>query len=293
MRQIERMAGATLIFGNDAEPPQPVDALQYLLEDIRAGALGTQSAREISGLRMSGGHIRLRAAEYDLAIALSGEGLPLSAFSGAVRPARAEQADLQRGRILHLLRRHRCALGLLLRVRAPRDPAQPSPADGLLALALPLCMGLKPRLVMLQGSGLLLTLDEFACLRTQGLPPGPGQTVPLALAPRTANRARLMLGEGAHRAAPAAVMHGPARPQAVPLRTGRENRRAAMSLGRIFGTTRQTAPLQNLPASELRLARAMRRAQPLPRPAARRWRATAEAAILALWFALVLPPTPL
>lgn len=293
MRQIERMAGATLIFSDGTPPPQPVGALQFLLDDIRAGALGPKAAQGIRGLRMSGDHIRLRAGDYDLAVAFTGAALPLQAFSGAVRPFRSERADLQRGRIVHLLRTHRHALGLLLRVRLPIDPAQPSPADGLLALALPLCAGLKPRLVMIQGSGLLLTLEELSSLRARTLAPAPDQTTPLALAPRPANRHRLKLGEGAQISAP---VPPPQAPLPHPSGPARDARFAGLSLGRLFGMHRQAsggALIQNLPASELRLARAMRRGRGVPAPINRPWRAAGEAVLLALWFVLVLPPTPL
>lgn len=167
MRQRQGIAGATLIYGKQPEPPDLLLASQFLIDDLR------RDGRTISGVRVSRHALRLRADGFELALSLTDTPLPISAFAGAVRPRHdtASRPDMTRGRVLHALRHHRWVLGVLMRLRglqeeqsmAARLQALPGACHaltGAVAEAAP------PMLVIWQANGLLCTAREFLRLPT-------------------------------------------------------------------------------------------------------------------------------
>ncbi|GAB4261454.1 MAG: hypothetical protein Kow0013_05990 [Pararhodobacter sp.] len=206
MRTGKGIAGATLLYGPQSAAPDLLLAMQFLLDDLRG------DGRRVSGLRLSGGTLRLRCDGYEIILTLAPQPLPPGSFDGVMRPAPADPArpDVARVHFHRLLQRHGHALGFLMRRRnaAPADPA-----SGALALAgearlalLPVLEAAPPDLLVWHPGGLVLTLDEFRALKAEGLlipgdpesrfhllprdtppairPPGAGQVVPLHPHPR-------------------------------------------------------------------------------------------------------------
>lgn len=180
MRQRTGIAGATLIYGPQPEPPDLLLASQFLIDDLR------RDGRTISGVRISRHALRLRADGFELALSLTDAPLPMHAFAGTVRPLpdSAGTPDMARGRVLHALRHHRWVLGLLMRLRGVQEgqsmdtrlQALPGACHALIdavAEAAP------PMLVIWQSSGVVCTASEFMHLPADLLENPAGACSPL------------------------------------------------------------------------------------------------------------------
>ena len=183
MRRPAGIAGATLIYGPREQFPDMILALQFLLDDLR------REGRQVSGVRLAGHSLRLRVEDFELAASLSPEPLPVTAFHGVMRPPRGGEAegdwthDLARGRLLHAIRHHRWALGVLLRARSGSDADDPEdeldlPAECRTVVAA-LVEASAPQFILWQGSGVLFTLAEFQTLAPPRLnaPGDPGSAM--------------------------------------------------------------------------------------------------------------------
>jgi hypothetical protein len=182
MRRPPGIAGATLIYGQGAQFPDMILALQFLLDDLR------RDGRQVSGVRLSGHTLRLRVEDFELAASLASEPLPVAAFHGVQRPAHGDAGcsdwthDLARGRLLHAIRHHRCALGVLLRARCGSEIGNAyeeldlsSECRNVIAA---LVEASPPQFILWQASGVLFTLAEFRNLAPRRLnAPGDPATV--------------------------------------------------------------------------------------------------------------------
>lgn len=159
------IAGATLIYGKGEQYPDLILALQFLLDDLR------RDGRQISGVRLAGDSLRLRVEDFELAASLASRPLPVAAFNGVLRPELVSGAegdwthDLARGRLLHAIRHHRQALGVLLRARWSGKGADPEGTLDLSAecrtVVSALVEAAPPQFVLWQANGVLFTLAEF------------------------------------------------------------------------------------------------------------------------------------
>jgi hypothetical protein len=310
MRRPPGIAGATLIYGSGETWPDMLLALQFLLDDLR------RDGREVNGVRLSGQTLRLRVEDYELAASLAPEPLPVVAFNGVLRPAQARTGpgewthDLARGRLLHAIRHHRWALGVLLRARTPEAGETLEDLDlgaKCRAVVSALIEASPPQFILWQATGVLFTLAEFQNLPPQRLnAPGDPQTA-IHPRPRTASARRPVpeLGRPAtegNPSEPGAAAEGTAHLPAVVAqgteprsRLGRVFQRSA---GRIFrrGEDRQRPPeLPALDRSQRRLARAFDRddapapAAPPP-PSPRRGMRFLGGLLLAISLIFILPP---
>jgi hypothetical protein len=142
-----------------------VPALQVLLDEFQA------DGRLIGDLHLSRRRLKLCADTFDLSAALSADAIPADAFAGVTRPAcEAGEAgawaqDLARGRLLHALRRHRCALSLDLNVRRSDLSDDPSQHLSFLhAIIVTLGEAAAPQFVLWRPTNVLFSWAEFeAC----------------------------------------------------------------------------------------------------------------------------------
>lgn len=318
MRKLPGIAGATLIYGPRDQHPDLILALQFLLDDLR------RDGRQIGGVRLSGQTLRLRADDFDLAVSVAPGPLPVAAFTGVLRPAQAGSAaggwphDLARGRLLHAIRHHHRAVGVLLRARCSPGPAAGEEDLDLGAecrtVVAALVEASPAQFILWQQSGVLFTLAEFRNLTPPRLnAPGDARTAfhprPLpAVAIRRPNCAEAAARDDAVASGGGAALPRPARGDVVPgapsratadQRRRRLDRLHQRSAGRLFrrADDRRRADAQTpLERMQRRLARAFgrggdRRAAPDPaRPVPSRRIRLLSCALLALMLALLLPP---
>ncbi|WP_209425174.1 hypothetical protein [Pararhodobacter sp. SW119] len=323
MRRLAGIAGATLIYGSGEQYPDMILALQFVLDDLR------RDGRQVSGLRLSGQTLRLRVEDYELAASLATEPLPIAALQGVMRPARDEAEhggwthDLARGRMLHAIRHHRWALGVLLRARSGASDANVDddldlPAE-CRSVVSALIEAAPPQFILWQSSSVLFTLGEF-----QNLPPrrlnapgdprsamhprtGPGRLVARPVMPdwtKTAESAGNVeaKGEGGTTAPPGAETPKPNQsPTRIPDADeprSRMDRMLRRSAGRIFhrGATQKRPPdLPNLDRDHRRLGRAFGRGdqpgtQPERERSQRRKLRLLGGVLVALSLMVFLPP---
>jgi hypothetical protein len=279
MRTRSIPSGATLLFGPDRPRPDLVLAAQFLIDDLRA------AGQRIGSLRVGDNLMRLRLDGLELALALSPGPLPPHAIAGPLRlPPGAQHTsdlpdigmtDLRAIRTLRLMRRHRHALGVLLRRRG----LGPEDLDAALhPMLLAMIEAAPPDLILWQRTGVLWTAPEF-----QGI--GPARLAqagpPLRALPAPpadgAERRMERLPVLATRPAPPA---------------SRQDRSARRSLGRLFDAGRPAAPLPRIEPASARLTEALR--QPPEgegeAPAATGYRRRVLTLVLAVW--LLLGPWP-
>jgi len=337
MRGRTRYAGAMLLYGPQARPPDLTLVMQFLIDDLRF------EGRKVTWIALKGSSLRLRFEGYELVLAHTDGALPPQAFHGVLRPGPAllltpdavedspapdhaltKQHDLARGRVLHSLRHHPCALSVLLRPRgaqpaAPDADTQDAPLRLIRecrALLEPVIEAAAPATVIWQPGAVAYTCEEFLASRAETLLL-PGDTAhPLRVVTdeeRPRNRPVLhpfqdaVLPDGAPHIAVADVgtdllsatdENAPAPACAQP--QSRTERAARRSAGQLFsGTRRGSRPvtLPRLHRQDARLAEALR-ARPAPETEAvtrarqRRLNLArvANVTALALWFMLLLPP---
>lgn len=328
MRGRTRYAGAMLLYGPQAQPPDLTLAMQFLIDDLRF------DGRRVTWVALKGNSLRLRVEGFELVLAHTDGALPPQAFQGVLRPFRGSLAegetdgdgapvagparDLARGRVLHSLRHHPCALSVLLRPRGspPRggdgDVSHAGPdstLDALIrecrALLEPVIEAAPPATVIWQPGAVAYTCEEFLASRAETL----------ALPGDAAHPLQLVTEKERPRHRPA--LHGfgdvsdkeqPALPaptdSACPPATGtphsRAGRAAQRSAGQLFGTAHRSGrpvALPRLHRQDARLAEALR-ARPAPEAdaaeKARKRRLNlaraANIAALALWYVMLLPP---
>lgn len=339
MRGTTRYAGAMLLYGSQARPPDLTLAMQFLIDDLRF------EGRKVTWVALKGSSLRLRVEGYELVLAHTDGALPPQAFHGVLRPATglwltaetAEDAcpfvpateagcppgqDLARGRVLHSLRHHPCALSVLLRPRGtqPDRAAQDNTVEHALmalvrecrALLEPVIEAAPPATVIWQPGAVAYTCEEFLACRAEALVLPGDATRPVQLvsdAERPRNRPSLhALFDTAARddsaLAPAADVSAGKNlmPLASAIPQSRKDRAAGRSSGKLFGTTRgagRPVALPRLHRQDARLAEALR-ARPAPEvEAAARARQrrlnlarVANVTAIVLWFMLLSPPIP-
>jgi len=234
MRKGTGIAGATLLFGPRDQAPDLVQAMQFLLDDLRG------EGRRIAAIKLTPSTLRLRSDPYELILTLAEAPLPLSAMQGLLRPPMGEAPDFARVHLGRTLRIHRHAMGFLLRRRgAPildLDEAMRTLAEEGRFCLLPVIEATGPSMLVWQPGGLVLTAEEF---RRAGadllLQPGDA-SVPLT-PPRTERLALPRPG--------ARTVAAEAPPGTTP--ATRQDRAAAASLGRLFGRSAPPARAPLLP----------------------------------------------
>lgn len=338
MRGRSRYAGAMLLYGPQARPPDLTLAMQFLIDDLRF------EGRKVTWVALKGSSLRLRVEGYELVLAHTDGALPQQAFNGVLRPAAGHWLtslatedrsatganddmtqdtgrDLARGRVLHSLRHHPCALSVLLRPRGTLpDPAPQgdSVEEALLslvrecrALLEPVIEAAPPATIIWQPGAVAYTCEEFLASRAEALVrPGdaarPLQLVSDAERPRDrpalhAHFDAILSDESALPATRAPSSDERALASASPLPQSRMDRTARRSAGQLFGSaraTRRPVALPRLHRQDARLAQAMRAAHLAPEAeAAARARQRrlnvariANLTALALWYMLLLPP---
>lgn len=259
MRKGTGIAGATLLFGPRDRVPDLVQAMQYLLDDLRG------EGRRIVALKLTPSTMRLRADPYEMVLTVAGNPLPATALQGLLRPPAGEAPDFTRVHLARTLRRHHHAMGFLLRRRgAPildEDEAMRLLAEeGKFAL-MPVLEATTPSLLIWQPGGLVLSTEEFrraepALLLQPGDPAAPivlpqGERLRLPRPGAPAGGALALVDDTPAAAAPASGA-GPA---------SRADRGAHASLGRLFGRQpARPAPMPRLDRSSDRVAAALRTA---------------------------------
>lgn len=186
MRKGTGIAGATLLFGSRDKAPDLVQAMQYLLDDLRA------EGRRIAAMKLTPSTLRLRADPYEMVLTVANAPLPTSAMQGLLRPPAGDAPDFPRVHLIRTLRHHHHAMGVLLRRRgAPipdLDEAFESLADEGRFVLMSVVEAAAPSLVIWQPGGLVLSAEEF---RHAGLDlllhPG-DPALPLAVPPPDAAR---------------------------------------------------------------------------------------------------------
>lgn len=338
MRGRNRYAGAMLLYGPRARPPDLTLAMQFLIDDLRF------EGRKVNWLALKENSLRLRVEGYELVLAHTDGALPPQAFQGVLRPAAGQwqtsepsenaaapvpaadggahaERDLARGRVLHALRHHPCALSVLLRPRsasAERAPQHDTVEQALLALVRecrallePVIEAAPPAAVIWQPGAVAYTCEEFLASRAEALVLPGDAARPLQLAcdaERPRDRPALhpfadaVLPPGddllPSTPAPAPDESAPVVSRALP--HNRTDRAAGRSAGQLFGNARakgRPVALPRLHRQDARLAEALR-ARPTPETeAASRARQrrlnlarVANLAALALWYMLLLPP---
>ena len=249
MRKGTGIAGATLLYGPEEPVPDLVLAMQFLIDDLRG------SGRRIGGIKLNAAGLRIRSDPFDIVLTLAPAPLPARAIEGVVRPHREPGPDFARVHLARALRRHRHALGFLLRRRGALPPDAETAAhelirEGRLSL-LPVIEAAPPALLVWQPGGLALTLAEFRAL-DPALLTQPGDPESRLLRPTAPDRQSVAR---------------PALPPATPKPTSSLDRDRQHSLGTLFGTERIRA--RGLPAidrDQERLTAALR--ETLPRAAA-------------------------
>jgi len=338
MRGRTRYAGAMLLYGPQARAPDLTLAMQFLLDDLRF------EGRKVTWIALKGSSLRLRVEGYELVLAHTDGALPPQAFHGVLRPAtgqwltadtaevacssvpsteadRALGRDLARGRVLHALRHHPCALSVLLRPRGtqPDRGEQDDTAEQALlalvrecrALLEPVIEAAPPATVIWQPGAVAYTCEEFLASHAEALVQPGDATRPLQLAsdaerPRdrptlhtlfdTVKQDDCALSPAPDVSADKSVLSlADAAPQS------RKDRAAGRSSGQLFGTARSAGrpiALPRLHRQDARLAEALR-ARPVPEAeiAAARGRQrrlnlarVANITAIALWFMLLSPP---
>lgn len=165
------IAGATLLYGEHQGEPDLLLAMQTLLDDLRG------DGRRVSGVKLAGASLRLRADPFEIVLTLASGPLPPGALHGLTRPLAHEGPDFARVHLSRMLRVHRQALGFLIRRRgAPLPDAaaalQQLTREGQLCL-LSVFEAALPALVVWHPGGLVLTAEEFrAASPTLLLSPG-------------------------------------------------------------------------------------------------------------------------
>lgn len=159
MRKGSGIAGATLLYGRRHGAPDLLLAMQVLIDDLRGAGRG------ISGVKLAGATLRLRAEPYEIVFTLTDGPLPHEAVRGLLRPPVGEAPDFARVHLARHLITHTRALAFLLRRRGapPPDPDEALLAlmrEGQLAL-LPILRAASPALIIWQPGGLALTVAEF------------------------------------------------------------------------------------------------------------------------------------
>ncbi|WP_417628799.1 hypothetical protein [Pararhodobacter aggregans] len=221
MRKGSGIAGATMLFGPRDKAPDLVQAMQYLLDDLRS------EGRRIAAIKLTPSTLRLRTDPYELVLTVAEAPLPFTSMQGLLRPPMGEAPDFARVHLGRTLRIHRHAMGFLLRRRgAPildLDEAMRTLADEGRFCLLPVIEATAPSMLVWQPGGLVLTTEEF---RRAGvdllLQPGDAR-VPLT--PPRSDRLALP------RPGASALMADEPPPDTVT----RQDRAAAASLGRLFG----------------------------------------------------------
>lgn len=274
-------SGATLLFGPDRPRPDLVLAAQFLVDDLRA------AGQRVGSLRVGDNLMRLRLDGLELALALSPGPLHPQAIAGPLRlPPDAAGApdlpeigftDLRAIRTLRLLRRHRHALGVLLRRRG----LGPDDLDATLhTMLLAVNEAAPPDLILWQRTGVLWSAQEFQQVKPARL--AEGGTPLRALAPPPAEADP----EGRSQRLPAPAN----RPSPPASRQDRTDRR---SIGRLFDSDRAPAPLPRIEPATARLSQALRlpaeAAAEGPPPAADRRRKVVTL-VVAVWLLLGLWP---
>ena len=159
MRHRTGIAGATLLFGPQDRPPDLVQAMQFLLDDLRG------DGRRIAALKLTPATLRLRAEPFELVLTMADGALPVSALHGLLRPACGTAPDFARVHLGRALRLHSHAMGFLIRRRGAPLPDLDA-ALSLLAregrfCLLPVIEAMPPSVVIWQPGALALTADEF------------------------------------------------------------------------------------------------------------------------------------
>ena len=329
MRGRARYAGAMLLYGPRATPPDLTLAMQFLIDDLRF------DGRAVTWVALKGNTLRLRVEGYELVLAHTEGALPPQAFLGVLRPVAGHPADradpeaqaggpardLARGRVLHSLRHHPCALSVLLRPRGT-PPADAGAADGredaepamlalmreCRALLEPVIEAAPPATVIWQPGAVAYTNEEFLANRAEALAL-PGDPAHPLLLPSEKERPRhrpALHTEPADTESSALSSALPATVEDATLpeirsprsRTGRVQGRSA---GQLFGHTRRSARPVGMPRlhrQDARLAEALRArptadADPAAKARQRRLNLArvANVTALVLWFMLLLNPT--
>jgi len=331
MRGRTRYAGAMLLYGPQQQPPDLTLAMQFLMDDLRF------EGRTVTWIALKSGSLRLRVEGYELVLAHASEPLPPQAFHGTYRPAKAstegadeadDSTDLARGRVLHSLRQHRCALSVLLR---PRGAAvSDDPHETLLTLVRecramiePVIEAAPPSVVLWQPGAVAFTCAEFLTSRAEELLVSGNRANLLqfdADAEKPRYRPALAFGEpvapkGLAPAQPAEIctqtqpageVHLPAVISQLSARSAsaphsRSERAAKRSAGQLFASTGRASArpiaLPRLHRQDVRLAQAMR-AVDLPEvgkaaiTSRRRINLAraANCAAMILWFVVLLEP---
>ena len=326
MRGRTRYAGAMLLYGPQARPPDLTLVMQFLLDDLRF------EGRKVTWIALKGSSLRLRVEGYELVLAHTDGALPPQAFHGVLRPAaipwqapaagddasvpaNGHRRDLARGRVLHSLRHHPCALSVLLRPRgtSPDHAGQgDTPEQALLALVRecrallePVIEAAPPATLIWQPGAVAYTCEEFLASRAEALVLPGDAAQPLLLASDTERPRERPLPHALFDAASHPVDVLPAAPEdapavAVASPQSRMDRAARRSAGQLFGTARgagRPVALPRLHRQDARLAEALR-ARPAPEDEAaakarqRRLNLArvANLTALALWYMLLLPP---
>ncbi|PTX05201.1 hypothetical protein [Pararhodobacter aggregans] len=221
MRKGSGIAGATMLFGPRDKAPDLVQAMQYLLDDLRS------EGRRIAAIKLTPSTLRLRTDPYELVLTVAEAPLPFTSMQGLLRPPMGEAPDFARVHLGRTLRIHRHAMGFLLRRRgAPildLDEAMRTLAEEGRFCLLPVIEATAPSMLVWQPGGLVLTTEEF---RRAGvdllLQPGDAR-VPLT--PPRSDRLALP------RPGASALMTDASPPDPVT----RQDRADAASLGRLFG----------------------------------------------------------
>ena len=224
MRTGTGIAGATLLFGPRDKAPDLVQAMQYLLDDLRA------EGRRIAAMKLTPSTLRLRSDPFELVLTIPNGPLPFTSMQGLLRPPAGDTPDFPRVHLSRTLRRHHHAMGFLLRRRgAPipdLDEAMRSLADEGRFILMSVIEAAAPSLVIWQPGGLVLSTAEF---RHSGidllLQPG-DPAVPLTMPPPE----RLRLARpGAEIRALSTLVHDD-----LAIAT-RDDRIVSASRGRLFG----------------------------------------------------------
>jgi len=308
MRGRTRYAGAMLLYGPRATPPDLTLVMQFLIDDLRF------DGRRVTWVALRGNTLRLRVEGYELVLAHTEGALPPQAFLGVLRPvaghladrtdAEAQAGDLARGRVLHSLRHHPCALSVLLRPRGtpPADagpvdagPVDAGPVDAgatggrkdaepdmlalmreCRALLEPVIEAASPATVIWQPGAVAYTCEEFLANRAEALVL-PGDPAHPLLLPSEKERPRHRPALHAETASiDSAVLPGSIEGATLSERgspRSRSDRAQSRSAGQLFGHTRRPArpvAMPRLHRQDARLAEALRgRPTAAPDPAAK------------------------
>lgn len=324
MRRRTRYAGAMLLYGPRATPPDLTLVMQFLIDDLRF------DGRTVSWVALKGNTLRLRVEGYELVLAHTEGALPPQAFLGVLRPVVGHLADhsdagaqtggpardLARGRVLHSMRHHPCALSVLLRARGapPADagatgrgedaePAMLALMRECRALLEPVIEAAPPATVIWQPGAVAYTNEEFLANRAEALAL-PGDPAHPLLLPGEKERPRhrpALHAEFANTDSLAlAAVEDATLPEFGSPRS-RTDRVQGRSAGQLFGHTRRSArpvAMPRLHRQDARLAEALRGrptadADPAAKARQRRLNLArvANVTALVLWFMLLLNPT--